>query len=404
MRFDLLVANTLKISRNQAAALIKQDKILLRGAVQNRPSAQIAPEQSGEISAIDQIYVSRGALKLAGFLDELAENGLLASCDANSPSAAAEISKPCSDAKNADNKSTATQRAGEVTTQISNVDFAATDKILSANETTEIPSATAAKIAKVDVAATRTAKTSAEAAVLLQTGADKQTVEFLQTSAGAETVGHLQADADTETTEISNAATASKSGGKAGACRREGGAEPVQTKPSQKDILNLAGADVLDVGSSTGGFVQILLQRGAKSVTALDVGSSQLSEILRRDPRVIVRENTDIREFTSDKKFDLITCDVSFISLNLILKSLASLAKSALIVLFKPQFEVGAEAKRNKKGVLKDEKAAYVARAKFERLCAELGLAVLHTGACKITGKEGNQEFFYLLKRMNDEI
>ena len=404
MRFDLLVANTLKISRNQAAALIKQDKILLRGAVQNRPSAQIAPEQSGEISAIDQIYVSRGALKLAGFLDELAENGLLASCDANSPSAAAEISKPCSDAKNADNKSTATQRAGEVTTQISNVDFAATDKILSANETTEIPSATAAKIAKVDVAATRTAKTSAEAAVLLQTGADKQTVEFLQTSAGAETVGHLQADADTETTEISNAATASKSGGKAGACRREGGAEPVQTKPSQKDILNLAGADVLDVGSSTGGFVQILLQRGAKSVTALDVGSSQLSEILRRDPRVIVRENTDIREFTSDKKFDLITCDVSFISLNLILKSLASLAKSALIVLFKPQFEVGTEAKRNKKGVLKDEKAVRAARAKFERLCAELGLAVLHASACKITGKEGNREFFYLLKRMNDEI
>ena len=88
----------------------------------------------------------------------------------------------------------------------------------------------------------------------------------------------------------------------------------------------------------------------------------------------------------------------------MILKSLARLAKSALIVLFKPQFEVGAEAKRNKKGVLKDEKAARGARAKFERLCAELGLAVLHSGACKITGKEGNREFFYLLKRMNDEI
>ena len=160
----------------------------------------------------------------------------------------------------------------------------------------------------------------------------------------------------------------------------------------------------MDVGSSTGGFVQILLQCGAKSVTALDVGSSQLSEILRRDPRVIVRENTDIREFASEKEFDLITCDVSFISLNLILKSLASLAKNALIVLFKPQFEVGAEIKRNKKGVLKDEKAVRAARAKFEQLCAELGLAVLHASACKITGKEGNREFFYLLKRMNDEI
>lgn len=380
MRFDLLVANTLKISRNQAAALIKQDKILLRGAVQNRPSAQIAPEQSGEISATDQIYVSRGALKLAGFLDELAENGLLASCSENSPNSAAEISKPCSGAKSADNKSAATQRAGEVTTQISSVDFATTDKILGANEADKIPSATTAKIVEINTATTRTAKTSAD------------------------TAGHLQMDAGADTAGLLNAAKASKSGGNAGACRNEGGAKLAQTKPSQKDILNLAGADVLDVGSSTGGFVQILLQRGAKSVTALDVGSSQLSEILRRSPRVIVRENTDIREFASKKKFDLITCDVSFISLNLILKSLASLAKSALIVLFKPQFEVGAEAKRNKKGVLKDEKAVCAARAKFERLCAELGLATLHAGACKITGKEGNREFFYLLKRMNDEI
>ena len=105
MRFDLLVANTLKISRNQAAALIKQDKILLRGAVQNRPSVQIAPERSGEISATDQIYVSRGALKLAGFLDELAENGLLASCRKNSPNSVAEISKPYNNAKSADSKS-----------------------------------------------------------------------------------------------------------------------------------------------------------------------------------------------------------------------------------------------------------------------------------------------------------
>ena len=405
MRFDLLVANTLKISRNQAAALIKQDKILLRGAIQNRPSAQIAPEQSGEISAVDQIYVSRGALKLAGFLDELAENGLLASCGANLPSTAAEISKPCSDAKDADSKAAATQKAGAVTTQISSADFAATKRILNANETTEIPSAavTTTKSAKATTEAIRNVKTSADTAELLQTGAGKQTVEFLQMSTGADTAGHLQTDVDAETAEISNTA-ASKSGGKAGACRSEGGAEPLQIKPSQKEVLNLAGVDVLDVGSSTGGFVQILLQRGAKSVTALDVGSSQLSEILRRDPRVIVRENTDIREFASKKKFDLITCDVSFISLNLILESLVRLAKSVLIVLFKPQFEVGAEIKRNKKGVLKDEKAARAARTKFERLCAELGLAVLHASACKITGKEGNQEFFYLLKRTNDEI
>jgi|GEM_PF-781959 len=406
MRFDLLVANTLKISRNQAAALIKQDKILLRGAVQNRPSAQIAPEQSGEISATDQIYVSRGALKLASFLDELAENGLLASCGANLPNSAAEISKSFSGTKGANSKAAATQKAGAVTTQISSVDFATTDKILSANEATKIPSAAAAttKSAKAATKAIRTAKTNADTAKFLQTVAGTQTVKFLQTSTGTKTAGHLQMDVNAETAEILNAAKVSKSDDKAGACRNEGGAKPMQAEPLQKDILNLAGVDVLDVGSSTGGFVQILLQRGVKSVTALDVGSSQLSEILRRDPRVIVRENTDIREFASEKKFDLITCDVSFISLNLILKSLTSLAKSALIVLFKPQFEVGAEIKRNKKGVLKDEKAVRAARAKFERLCAELGLAALHAGACKITGKEGNREFFYLLKRMNDEI
>ena len=369
MRFDLLVANTLKISRNQAAALIKQDKILLRGAVQNRPSAQIAPEQSGEISTAEQIYVSRGALKLAGFLDELAENGLLASCGVNLPNSAAEISKPYSDAKIADSKSTATQ--------ISSADFAATDKILGADETAEIPSVTAAKIAEINTATTRTAKTSAETAGLLQT------------------------NADAETAEISNAAKASKSGDKADRRRSKGSAEPMQAERSQKDILNLAGVDVLDVGSSTGGFVQILLQRGAKSVTALDVGSSQLSEILRRDPRVIVRENTDIREFESEKKFDLITCDVSFISLKEILPSIDALAgeNCDIILLFKPQFEVGRSAKRNKKGVVTDAKAVREARAKFELAAVNLGWIMRQTLECEVKGKEGNAEFFYAFNK-----
>ncbi len=76
-------------------------------------------------------------------------------------------------------------------------------------------------------------------------------------------------------------------------------------------FLNL---NTLDVGSSTGGFVQILLENGVKSVTALDVGSDQLSTVLRNDKRVIVQENTDIRKFNSSK-FDLVTVDVSFISI-----------------------------------------------------------------------------------------
>ena len=157
----------------------------------------------------------------------------------------------------------------------------------------------------------------------------------------------------------------------------------------------------MDVGSSTGGFVQILLQRGAKSITALDVGSSQLSEILRRDPRVIVRESTDIREFVSEKKFDLITCDVSFISLKEILPSIDALAgeNCDIILLFKPQFEVGRTVKRNKKGVVTDAKAVREARAKFELAAANLGWIMRQTRECEVKGKEGNAELFYAFNK-----
>ena len=158
--------------------------------------------------------------------------------------------------------------------------------------------------------------------------------------------------------------------------------------------LNLHGKIALDVGSSTGGFVQILLENGVKSVTALDVGSEQLSSILRNDKRVIVRENTDIRDFDSPP-FDLITADVSFISLECILPSIDRLAKNDIILLFKPQFEVGIDAKRNKNGVLQDEKALNLARDKFEKACLNLGWNLKFSSQCVIKGKNGNQERFY---------
>ncbi len=252
--------------------------------------------------------------------------------------------------------------------------------------------------------------------------------------------------------------------------------------------LEVRGKNALDVGSSTGGFVQILLQNGVKSVTALDVGSSQLDESLRADSRVIVAENTDVREFAAGfqsqvsdskfdgskqnlktqiepnfnpgksnfteqdgflgepskpalaalnlrrakaktdesnltdtdfvaknqnakfdshaaknaaRKFDLITCDVSFISLKEILPSIDALAgqNCDIILLFKPQFEVGRSAKRNKKGVVTDAKAVREARAKFELVAANLGWIMRQTLECEVKGKEGNAEFFYAFNK-----
>ncbi|WP_086224573.1 23S rRNA (cytidine-2'-O)-methyltransferase TlyA [Campylobacter devanensis] len=163
--------------------------------------------------------------------------------------------------------------------------------------------------------------------------------------------------------------------------------------------LDLSGKTALDIGSSTGGFVQILLENGIKEVVALDVGSMQLSPNLRDDSRVIVQENTDIREFESGDKFDIITADVSFISLLHIISHIDRLALGDIILLFKPQFEVGKDAKRTKNGVVKDEKAINKAMIKFESECLALGWKLIYKSNSQIKGKEGNIELFYYFKK-----
>ena len=175
-----------------------------------------------------------------------------------------------------------------------------------------------------------------------------------------------------------------------GAIKLKGFLQELRTKFE----LNLSDKTALDIGSSTGGFVQILLQNGVKSVTALDVGNNQLSDILRDDDRVIVRENTDIRDFKSTP-FDIITADVSFISLGHILPCIDRLAKNDIILLFKPQFEAGIDAKRDKNGVLKDQKALNLAKNEFEQICLNLGWRLKFSSLCVIKGKNGNQERFY---------
>src|SRR5213078_2966124 len=120
-----------------------------------------------------------------------------------------------------------------------------------------------------------------------------------------------------------------------------------------------AGRDCLDVGASTGGFTDVLLQRGAARVVALDVGRAQLHERLRADPRVTVLERTNARSLT-ELPFapDLITCDVSFISVRLVLPPVLALAapRWESVVLVKPQFEAGREDVR-KGGVVRDPEA-----------------------------------------------
>lgn len=163
--------------------------------------------------------------------------------------------------------------------------------------------------------------------------------------------------------------------------------------------LEILGKTALDIGSSTGGFTQILLLNGAAKITALDVGSDQLDVSLRMESKITLLENCDIRKFQSKDKFDIITCDVAFISVLEILKDIDRLAGGDIIILFKPQFEVGLGIKRNKKGVVKDEKAIAKARAEFEIEAANLGWILRKSSECEVKGKEGNAEFFYAFNK-----
>ncbi len=158
---------------------------------------------------------------------------------------------------------------------------------------------------------------------------------------------------------------------------------------------DLHGLNALDIGSSTGGFTQILLENGVQSVTCVDVGSDQLHPTLRNDERVSVYENTDIRKFVSDNPFDIVVCDVAFIPLELILESIDALAASYIILLFKPQFQVGREVKRDKNGVVKDNAAIAKAMIRFEDSCTLLGWKQIAKEVAHIAGKEGNQEICY---------
>ncbi len=160
--------------------------------------------------------------------------------------------------------------------------------------------------------------------------------------------------------------------------------------------LPIDGARCLDIGSSTGGFTQMLLENGASSVDCVDVGKEQLHSSLRENSKVNVFEQTDIREFKSEA-YDLIVSDVSFISLLKIVGSVDSLSdkNTTICLLFKPQFEVGLGVKRDSKGVVLDRNAIESAKRDFELKTKELGWEIMDTRESKVAGKEGNVEYFY---------
>ncbi len=165
--------------------------------------------------------------------------------------------------------------------------------------------------------------------------------------------------------------------------------------------LDLKGKVALDIGSSTGGFVQILLEKGVESVTAVDVGSDQLHHSLRDNERVYLYENMDIRDFKSETLFNLITCDVSFISVVKILNHIDRLLNSGgdIILLFKPQFEVGKGVKRDSRGVVLDINAIESAKERFKQATSDLGWKLCYTTNSKLSGKSGNIEYVYHFKK-----
>jgi len=161
----------------------------------------------------------------------------------------------------------------------------------------------------------------------------------------------------------------------------------------------------LDVGASTGGFTDVMLRRGARRVVALDVGHGQLDWKLRTDPRVVVLEKINARTLTPEqlpedaRRFDLVTMDVSFISVRQVLPALVPvLAPGAdLVVLVKPQFEAGRE-EVGKGGLVRD--AAVQARTVEDVTSAANALGLTRVAAVEspITGTEGNREFFLHLR------
>lgn len=167
--------------------------------------------------------------------------------------------------------------------------------------------------------------------------------------------------------------------------------------------VDVKGRIAIDVGASTGGFTDCLLQNGAKSVVAVDVGYGQLAWKLREDERVTNLERTNIRNLTADQldvELDLAVIDASFISLEKVLPATLSLlsARSDLIALIKPQFEVG-KGKVGKGGVVRDPQQHDEVVENIKTVAGELGCTVVDVCDSPVLGPKGNREFLIHLQK-----
>lgn len=167
----------------------------------------------------------------------------------------------------------------------------------------------------------------------------------------------------------------------------------------QKNPFRIEGVDCLDVGSSTGGFAQVLLEQGAESVTCVDVGTDQLHGRLRADPRIRVHEQTDIRTFDPGRTYPVVTGDISFISLSHLFLPVSKLASGIILLLFKPQFEVSPGVKRTKNGVVLDDRAVEESKNRLIGYARDLGWTLVVESPSELAGKEGNIETFLCFRQ-----
>jgi 23S rRNA (cytidine1920-2'-O)/16S rRNA (cytidine1409-2'-O)-methyltransferase len=164
--------------------------------------------------------------------------------------------------------------------------------------------------------------------------------------------------------------------------------------------LDVANSRCLDVGQSTGGFTDCLLQRGAANVVGVDVGHDQLHAKIRNDTRVTCIEGVNARTLQNiGEPFDLIVADVSFISLTKVLPQWPALLREGgrVLSLVKPQFEVGAD-NLARGGIVRDESLYAVVEKSIRKACADAGLNVLDYFDSSIRGGDGNREYFVYAK------
>lgn len=168
---------------------------------------------------------------------------------------------------------------------------------------------------------------------------------------------------------------------------------------AKKMRINFRDKTVLDVGSSTGGFTDYSLKNGAKKVIAVDVGTEQLHPKLRLNKKVELHEKTDIRNFKTDQKIDVVVIDVSFISIKEILPSVVNLSNknTKIVAMVKPQFEAGRNGTVN--GVVKNNSYRRKILQDFENWCRSNNLYIENKRDSEVKGTKGNQERFYILKK-----